>query len=607
MTNQLIRNGYSFTAPEVPYQPARPAYWSTESRTGVRVGPPNTTKGAWVTTTDPVTGRTSTVWDPNYPVNLSPLTSYTYNIEVFHPATPEVIGSPSFSVDVPPQGWTSFAHSIAAARGGARITYAVPQAVMGAVVGVTREAGTPPAGYGHILNGLLFNTGSVKSLTGTFLTSYLSTDDFQMDVAAGGLATYRKNGTVFATEPSAVSPGSDLFLGAALFSSGDNIDEPTIAVFNSGGIVGVMLGAKGLLSQTSTAAQFVTEMPAAVGFLGVGNGIRASMPALTGFLADSDTAQIAGEMPPAEGAMYGGTPVIVSNNKIIGTMPPAAGAMNVLSGQVFTSTAAAPAPSGFLSDHSGGQILGVMPAAVGTFGVEASETLRYLLDGIVFDVAMEGAAVNQADARDSFGFDIPLTSTSVATADMLDTFGFDVPMSIAGGLELVGIRDGFTFDVLLSTPGADLEVHAVNLSGYGSTTYANYAFNSFARIGDRYYGAKVDGLFLLEGNSDAGAPIQAAISPGKLDFGTPQQKTVSEVYMGAASEAKLVLKVAGPAGAFEYEAQGYSEELQQHRFKLGKGLKTNYLIPVFYNQDGADFEIDSLEFEVADLSRKTRA
>ncbi|AVQ81648.1 hypothetical protein [Variovorax sp. PMC12] len=606
MTNQLIRNGYSYTVPEVPYQPARPAYWSSESRTAVRLGAPNTTKGAWVTTTDPVTNRTSTVWDPNYPVNLSPLTPYTYTVEVFHPATAEVIGSPAFAVDVPPQGWTSFAHSIAAAHGGARITYLVPQAVMGAAVGVTREAGDPPAGYGHLLHGLLFNTGSVKSLTGTFLTSYLSSDEFQMDVSAGGLATYRKNGAIIATEPSAVPPGSDLFIAAALFSSGDSIDEPDIEVFSSGGIVGVTPGAQGLLSETSNAAQFVTVMPGAVGFLGVGNGIRASMPALTGFLAESDASQFAGVMPAAEGAMYGGTPTIVSNNKIIGTMPPAAGAMNVLSGQVFTSTAAAPAPSGFLSDHPGGQVLGVMPAAAGTFGVEASETLRYLLDGIVFDVPLLATAVNQADARDSFGFDVPMTGTSIAIADMRDAFGLDIPMSIAGGVETIDIRDGFTFDVLLSTPGADLEVHAVNLSGFGSTTYANYAFNSFARIGDRYYGAKVDGLFLLEGNSDAGAPIQAAISPGKLDFGTPQQKTVSEVYMGAASEAKLVLKVAGPAGSFEYEARGYSDDLQQHRFKLGKGLKTNYLIPVFYNQDGADFEIDSLEFEVADLSRKTR-
>lgn len=602
MTNQLIRNGYSYTVPEVPYQPARPAYWSTESRTAVRVGPPNTSKGAWVTTTDPVTGRTSTVWDPNYPVNLSPLTPYTYTVEVFHPATAEVIGSPSFAVDVPPQGWTSFAHSIEAAHGGARITYVVPQAVMGAVVGVTREASAPPAGYGHILHGLLFNTGSVRSLTGSFLTSYLSSDEFQMDVSAGGLATYRKNGTPFASEASAVPPGADLFMAAALFSSGDSIDEPAIAAYNSGGIVGTMPGAQGLLSEASTTAQFVTVMPAAVGFLGVGNGIRATMPALTGFLADADTAQIAGEMPPLEGAMYGGTPVIDSNNKIIGTMPAAAGAMNVLSGQVFTSTAAAPAPSGFLSDHDGGQILGIAPAAVGTLGVE-SATMRYLLDGIVFDVPMLATALNQADARDIFGFDVPMTGTSIDVADMRDAFGFDIPMSIAGGVEIVDIRDGFIFDVPLTTPGSDLEVHAVNMAGYGSTSYANYGFNSFARIGDRYYGAKLGGLFLLEGDTDAGAPVQAVVGFGERNFGNTLVKTVREAYLGMASDGHLVLKVRAMGCEYEYRTRGQSEHLREQRVDMGKGLRANYLTLSIENEDGCDFEVDSLQFNVIDLQR----
>ncbi|QRF60254.1 hypothetical protein [Variovorax paradoxus] len=607
MTNQLIRNGYSYTVPEVPYQPARPAYWSSETRTGVRIGPPNTTRGAWVTTTDPVTNRTSTIWDPNYPVNQSPLIPYTYTVQVFHPASAEVIGSPAFAVDVPPQGWTSFAHSIAAARGGARISYKVPQGVMGAVVGVTREAGAPPAGYGHILNGLLFTGGVIKTLTGAPLASYLSSDTIRMDVAAGGLAVFLKNGNVIGTQLSAVPPGADLFMAATLFSAGDNVDEPAIGVYRSGGVAGVLPPARGLLSESVTASQFVTYMPAVAGSLSVGNGIRASTPAATGFLASIDFAQIAGVLPALQGAMYGGTPVVVSNNKVIGSMPPASGAMNVVSGQVFTSAGQVRAASGFLSDHPGGQVIGLAAAAVGTLGAESSQTLRYMLDGIAFGVRMEAFGVNLADARDAFVVDIPMTGLGVVVVDMRDAFGFDVPLNIAGGVDLADIREGFLFDVALSTPGADLEVHVVNLDGNGSTTYANYGFNSFACIGGRYYGAKLGGLFLLEGDNDAGVPIQAAICPGKLDFGNSQEKTVAEVYLGVASEAPMLLKVAGPAGAFSYEAMSHSAELKQHRFKPGKGLKANYITPVFYNQDGADFEIDHIEFIVADLTRRTKA
>jgi hypothetical protein len=170
---------------------------------------------------------------------------------------------------------------------------------------------------------------------------------------------------------------------------------------------------------------------------------------------------------------------------------------------------------------------------------------------------------------------------------------------------VVDIRDGFTFEVLLSTPGADMEAHAINLDGYGSTAYVNYAFNSMARIGGRYFGAKLDGLFLLEGKTDAGAPIRGAICPGKLDFGTPQNKTVVEAWMGSRSDGALLMKLVADKEEYLYEFGSYTEdEFAEHRVKFGKGVKANYFTPVIYNEDGEDFEIDALQFEIATLSRK---
>ena len=48
--------------------------------------------------------------------------------------------------------------------------------------------------------------------------------------------------------------------------------------------------------------------------------------------------------------------------------------------------------------------------------------------------------------------------------------------------------------------------------------------NSFVEIDGKYYGASSDGLYLLEGSDDAGAPIDASFGFGQLDFGTPQVK-----------------------------------------------------------------------------------
>ena len=48
----------------------------------------------------------------------------------------------------------------------------------------------------------------------------------------------------------------------------------------------------------------------------------------------------------------------------------------------------------------------------------------------------------------------------------------------------------------------------------------------------------------------------------------------------------------------------FSPEMQQQRITTGKGLKTNYITAQFFNEDGADFEIDSVRFFVADLTRR---
>ncbi|MNV56453.1 hypothetical protein D3C71_1487370 [compost metagenome] len=152
------------------------------------------------------------------------------------------------------------------------------------------------------------------------------------------------------------------------------------------------------------------------------------------------------------------------------------------------------------------------------------------------------------------------------------------------------------------------EVYAMNLEGNGSTRYTGFDFNSFANIGGRYFGAKHDGIFELEGDDDAGQPIEASWSPGKLDFGTSQLKTPSHVYLGMAAEGYLYLRIDAEqdrkAVSYVYRVRGYDDSLRQERITIGKGLRTNYVVPTFFNEDGEDFEIDTAEFVVADLTRK---
>lgn len=155
-------------------------------------------------------------------------------------------------------------------------------------------------------------------------------------------------------------------------------------------------------------------------------------------------------------------------------------------------------------------------------------------------------------------------------------------------------------------PVADEEgtVWVVNDESAASTTYEGFGFNSFCRIGEDYYGAKLDGLYRLGGATDNGAPIRSALSLGMKNFGTTALKSVSTCYLGVSASGTLWLKVIADGQELLYRTERTSPDMETQRIKLGRGLRAGYLTFEIYNGDGADFELESVEFEVAQLSRR---
>lgn len=149
------------------------------------------------------------------------------------------------------------------------------------------------------------------------------------------------------------------------------------------------------------------------------------------------------------------------------------------------------------------------------------------------------------------------------------------------------------------------EVWVVGLAeDHPTSTFENYDFNSFAVIGGRTYGVKGDGLYLLEGDTDNGAPIRASVSYGKQDFGTKTMKHMTRAYVGASSTGKLYLKIIADGKEYLYAARSSSPEMAQQRFDVGRGLQANYFTFELFNKDGGDFEVDSVSFFAAEFKRR---
>lgn len=153
--------------------------------------------------------------------------------------------------------------------------------------------------------------------------------------------------------------------------------------------------------------------------------------------------------------------------------------------------------------------------------------------------------------------------------------------------------------------GEPSEVWAVSMAEMpASSTFENFAFTSFGVVAGQAYGVREDGLFMLDGDTDDGAPIRASVSFGKQDFNSKTLKHMSRAYIGASAAGKMYLKIIAEGNEYIYAARDASSELQQQRFDVGRGIKGNYFTFELFNKNGADFELDSVTFVAADFKRR---
>lgn len=181
---------------------------------------------------------------------------------------------------------------------------------------------------------------------------------------------------------------------------------------------------------------------------------------------------------------------------------------------------------------------------------------------------------------------------------------------------------GSTAQAYLIAPGATLtaigsavvtatyEAYAINLNHNDPaannevTHYTNFPFTKIVRYQGSYFGVSANGLYLLEGTTDDGAPIPWAFKTAMTDFKSPFRKTVVSAYFGGrlGPAATIDLHV-GEDGATTYNyATVRSDHAQCYRQKFGRGLSAHYYA---LGANGAGkLELDNIEFNTLNSPRR---
>lgn len=184
---------------------------------------------------------------------------------------------------------------------------------------------------------------------------------------------------------------------------------------------------------------------------------------------------------------------------------------------------------------------------------------------------------------------ISVSSNATSSGIFYERLPASIANVIAGAVYIREFMDGWAFC----------------LNNQAPSSYENFSFNSFAKIGENYYGLNSAGLHLLGGDTDNGADINAVITTGRSDFDDPRTKKLALLYAGARTEDTMLLTArVDNNDEYTYEFTSDSENVAPTRVKLGRGLAGRYWSFELSNQNGADFEIDALDIPLQPNTRR---
>ena len=102
---------------------------------------------------------------------------------------------------------------------------------------------------------------------------------------------------------------------------------------------------------------------------------------------------------------------------------------------------------------------------------------------------------------------------------------------------------------------ATTRVWVVNMDTGQSSQYDGFGFNDLVEHEGICYGFADDGVYKIDGDTDAGADIESFIDFGKSDLGVHGAKKVPNVYVGTSDGSAMYLRVTTDSGTATYQLE----------------------------------------------------
>jgi len=165
-----------------------------------------------------------------------------------------------------------------------------------------------------------------------------------------------------------------------------------------------------------------------------------------------------------------------------------------------------------------------------------------------------------------------------------DSISFKDAFTLNQNISVV-VEELINMSFVLSLNGFLYECYCVNMDSFGLTMYDNYEFDSFCQFKNNYYGIGSDGIYLLDGNDDAGQDIRSLVKTGFFNVGNIENRGASlsalrvandrlqAGYIVIKNDNTMIFRIYNDKKqAFDYELNEVYDN-EKYRFQIGSGLK----------------------------------
>lgn len=227
-----------------------------------------------------------------------------------------------------------------------------------------------------------------------------------------------------------------------------------------------------------------------------------------------------------------------------------------------------------------------------------------ILEGLMPDSAIDYLPIIFATITETLSVGTVIDLVIAIDAKLFEILALPTAASANLVLETI-LSSGISISDYSSQARNEALQYATNIATGAVTRYSGFGFSSFCRVGTDLWATRPDGLYKVGGETDDGQLLSFLIDFAADDQGSPRTKRLENIFFGIATDGQTYARLTDDFGR-EQSYRLIQRDSSEARINTAKGSSSRYWQLRLEGVDASFAEIDNIEWVAATGARRTK-